>query len=225
MNLKRELEPEVMDTAEEARDYNEMDHSEVNRLFVDDLIKFSAARGVQALGDILDLGTGTALIPIELCRRMDDCRVMAIDMAIEMLELARYNVEANGFVDRITLGQVDAKKMEFEDGAFDVVISNSIIHHIPEPEQCVRELDRVTAEGGLVFVRDLARPIDEQVLESQVAIYAGDENEHSQRMFRESLHAALRLDEIRELIAPLGYEPETVQMTSDRHWTWMAIKK
>ena len=32
--LPRVLEPEVMDTAEEARDYDTMDHSEVNRRFV-----------------------------------------------------------------------------------------------------------------------------------------------------------------------------------------------
>ena len=38
MILHRVLEPEVMDTPDEARDYNEMDHSEVNRLFVDDLL-------------------------------------------------------------------------------------------------------------------------------------------------------------------------------------------
>ena len=36
--LTRILEPEVMDTAAEARDYNQMDHGDVNRLFVDDFL-------------------------------------------------------------------------------------------------------------------------------------------------------------------------------------------
>ena len=36
--LERVLEPEVMDTPAEARDYDAMDHAEVNRLFVDDLV-------------------------------------------------------------------------------------------------------------------------------------------------------------------------------------------
>ena len=36
--LTRVPEPEVMDTPEEARAYNAMDHSEVNRLFVTDLL-------------------------------------------------------------------------------------------------------------------------------------------------------------------------------------------
>jgi len=57
-----------------------------------------------------------------------------------------------------------------------------------------------------------------------VETYAGEENEHQQKMFRESLHAALSLAEIRAGVESLGFEPESVQATSDRHWTWAAIK-
>lgn len=222
MSLERVLEPEVMDTAEEARDYNDMDHAEVNRVFVTDLLATIGSPPEGESWDILDLGTGTALIPIELCQRFPACRVMAIDMAIAMLELARYNVEAAGLTERITLAQVDAKGLGFENGMFDVVISNSIVHHIPEPRTCLAEMHRVTAPGGWLFVRDLYRPGDEATLEGLVTTYAGQENEHSRQMFRESLHAALTLAEIRDLVGELGYGPETVQMNSDRHWTWAA---
>jgi hypothetical protein len=40
--LPRVLEPEVMDTPEEARDYDAMDHSAVNRVFVADFLAVSA---------------------------------------------------------------------------------------------------------------------------------------------------------------------------------------
>ncbi len=43
-------------------------------------------------------------------------------------------------------------------------------------------------------------------------------------MFAASLHAALTLAEIRQLVAKLGFQPQTVQATSDRHWTWAAWK-
>ena len=57
--LNRVLEPEVMDDRDEAIAYDAMDHELVNRLFVDDLL------GAGPIGiDCLDLGTGTALIPI-----------------------------------------------------------------------------------------------------------------------------------------------------------------
>jgi hypothetical protein len=39
-------------------------------------------------------------------------------------------------------------------------------------------------------------------------------------LFSDSLHAALTLDEVRDLVQSLGFPSETVEQTSDRHWTW-----
>lgn len=222
--LERVLEPEVMDTPEEARDYNDMDHSGVNQIFVTELLEFAAQHKIESLDDVLDLGTGTALIPIELCRRHESCRVMAIDMAVHMLDLARYNIEVAGLIERITLDQVDGKETGYEDGMFDTVISNSIIHHIPEPRSCLREMARTVSEDGIVFVRDLMRPEDDATVRQIVQTYAGDENEHSQQMFDDSLRAALSLDEIRQMVVELGFAADSVSATTDRHWTWAAIK-
>src|SRR5579871_5475245 len=69
--LPRVLEPEVMDSLEEARDYDAMDHAQVNRVFVADLLSFW-----QASGTILDVGTGTAQIPLELCARHSTVQVV-----------------------------------------------------------------------------------------------------------------------------------------------------
>lgn len=219
MALERVLEPEVMDTYEEARDYDSMDHQAVNKLFVDDLL------AVGNIGnDILDVGTGTAQIPVELCRQSEDCRIIAIDMAVHMLDLARFNIEVDGFSQRIFLQQIDAKDMLFESEMFDCVMSNSIIHHIPEPLAVLAESIRVTRPGGLLFFRDLLRPESGEEVAHLVSTYAGDENEHQRQMFDDSLRAALSLSEIRAMVSSLGFEAETVQATSDRHWTWIAIK-
>lgn len=219
MTLQRVLETEYMDTADEARDYDSMDHSGVNRIFVEDLLK------IGDLGeDILDLGTGTALIPIELCKAVDGCRVMATDMAVHMLELARYNVEVEGLTERIELAQADAKCLDFPDASFDAVISNSIIHHIPEPMSCLAEAVRVVRPGGLLFFRDLLRPDTEEQVRFLVKTYAGNENEHQQQMFDDSLRAALSLEEIQTLVDELGFNPQSVLATSDRHWTWCVRK-
>ena len=94
MALQRILEPEVMDSEQDAREYGDMTNSGANTMFVDDLLEF--ARSVYEdedgdqefeLGDVLDLGTGTALIPVELCKRHEGCRVMAVDLAATMLDL------------------------------------------------------------------------------------------------------------------------------------------
>ena len=150
---------------------------------------------------------------------------MAIDMAIHMLELARYNVEAAGLIEQITLAKVDAKAMPYSDGMFDAVVSNSIVHHIPEPVECLKEMVRVTRQdSGIIFVRDLLRPDDDETVRHLVETYAGNENAHSQQMFDDSLRAALSLEEIRELVSHFGFDPHSVQATSDRHWTWAAIR-
>lgn len=221
MSLTRVLEPEVMDTWEEARDYDRMDHSQVNQRFVAELLSAGFTGG-----DVLDVGTGTAQIPIELCRQFlgsnpsNRMRVMAIDLAVSMLELGRYNLEIAGFRESVQLARVDAKQMPYSSGMFDAVISNSIIHHIPEPIAVFRECWRVIRPGGLIFVRDLLRPADRPGVEHLVGTYAGQENSHSQEMFRASLCAALSLSEVRERVAAAGGQPQNVQPTSDRHWTW-----
>lgn len=219
MNLQRQLEPEVMDTVEDARDYNAMDHSAVNQLFVTDFLAGGFRRG-----EILDLGTGTALIPIELCRRHADCQIVAIDLATSMLELARRNIADAGLTSRIRVAQIDAKQLPFPDQTFDAVISNSIIHHLPQADSCLAETVRVTKRGGRLFLRDLLRPDSESRLSELVQTYAGHECTHSRQLFADSLRAAFALTEVRALLEPLGFEPSTVRVTSDRHWTFAAVR-
>jgi hypothetical protein len=57
-----------------------------------------------------------------------------------------------------------------------------------------------------------------------VTKYAGEATAYQRKLFSESLRAALTLEEIRSLIAGFGYEREreSVSLTSDRHWTWVA---
>ncbi len=217
--LERILEPEVMDTMDEAVDYDSMDHSQVNRQFVEDLL----AAGAEPQ-DVLDLGTGTAQIPIVLCDQCSGCRVMAVDLSIAMLEVARFNIEAAGHGDRIELRHVDAKRLSLDDATFDVVMSNSIVHHVPEPETVMAEAVRLTSPGGRLFFRDLLRPADKATLQQLVDTYTGNENQHQQKMFADSLHAALTLEEVRAIVVDLGFAADTVRATSDRHWTWSARK-
>lgn len=233
-HLPRVLEPEVMDTATEALDYDAMDHREVNTRFCDDLFAFAHARGVPAPDRILDVGTGTALIPIEVCGRAPSVTVDGIDLAEHMLALGRRNVTRAALDARIALHKLDAKRMGYADASFAGVVSNSIVHHIPEPADIFAEMWRVVAPGGVLFVRDLFRPESDALTVALVDTYAArtphDDpaivamHERQRALFDASLRAALTVDEVRALVGPLGIAPAAVQATSDRHWTLACTK-
>ena len=141
-----------------------------------------------------------------------------------MLALGRRNVEKAGLAGRIRLERVDAKHLPYGDGRFPAVISNSIVHHLSDPGTAINEAWRVTVRGGLIFFRDLFRPRNETAIRRLVETYAAGENRRQQQMLADSFCAALTVEEVRKLIAPLGVPPETVRPSSDRHWTW-AVRK
>src|SRR5690606_15541722 len=117
--MQRVLENELMDSPAEALAYDQMDHAEVNVRFVDDLLAAAGplSRGVR----IVDLGTGTAQIPIELCQRVADIEVTGIDAAESMLDVGRRNIGRAGLAERIHLVCRDAKQVPADLGLFDLV--------------------------------------------------------------------------------------------------------
>lgn len=209
--IERILEPEAMDTAQEAAEYGAMDHSAANAAFVERLL------GLGARGRMLDIGTGPAQIPVEVCRRLDDARVVAIDLAHHMLRLAAETVARAGLESRIELWHMDAKQLAFEDGSFDAVYSNTILHHVPDPRPFLSEARRVLRPGGVLLIRDLFRPETHARLEELVALHAAGANAYQRKLFGDSLHAAFTPDELRALCDAAGLTGAEIVIDSDRH--------
>lgn len=209
--MQRELEPEVMDTAEEADDYDSMDHSGPNEAFVARLFELGAR------GRMLDIGTGPGHIPVLVCERDPECTVVAIDLARHMLDHAERHRAASPHAARIELRVADAKGLDFADASFDTVFSNTILHHIPDPRPFVREAARVLRPGGVLLIRDLYRPPTPERAAELVAQHAGDATPRQQELFRASLHAALEPGELRAMVAELGLSGAEVVIDTDRH--------
>jgi ubiquinone/menaquinone biosynthesis C-methylase UbiE len=218
--ISRVLEPEAMETAEEVRQYDAMDHGLVNTRFVED---FLSAHGPCRGGEILDVGTGTARIPIALAQTDGKARILALDLSATMLEQAAVNIAAARVAHRIRCHLGDAKSLRelFGHGSFEGVVSNTIIHHIPDPEPVLAEMLRLVAPRGTLFVRDLARPNSRDEILWLAEKYAGSETAAARALFEASLGAALTLGEIRAIVKSLGRDASEVSMTSDRHWTWI----
>ena len=212
--LARTLEPEAMDSADEARAYDEMDHRDVNRRFVDD-----ARAANPDARRVLDLGAGTGLIPIELCARDAAVRVTAVDLAPAMLRRAAENVARAGVTDRVALVLCDVGALPYGPADHDLVTSNSLVHHVPDARVMFRALAKAAGDGGAVFVRDLCRPEQGHEVDALVERYAAGESALARSLFHASLHAALTVDEVRDAAEAAGLRGATVAKTSDRHWT------
>jgi ubiquinone/menaquinone biosynthesis C-methylase UbiE len=224
--IQRELETEAMDTVDEAREYDLMDHTTVNTRFVADLLEVIARLGHIDLRRrfVVDVGTGTARIPIEFCRVQSLGRVVAVDLAHEMLRVARDNVGAARLSARVALQMARATALPFRDGCSPVVVSNSLIHHLPDPVPAFRELARIVSRGGIVFVRDLFRPQTPVEVDRLVNAYAAGATAHQRQLLGDSLRAALTLDEVRGAIRDLPFAQVSLMATSDRHWTLAAVR-
>ncbi len=215
LNMKRILEPEVMDSVEEAIEYDAMDFTEVNGAFAQEAIALGSSE--QAV--VLDAGTGTARIPILICQMRPNWQVVAIDLAATMLQIASSHVHEAGLQDQIRLELVDVKRMPYKDEQFDIVVSNSLVHHLPDPLSLFRELKRVLKPNGGIFIRDLFRPYDEVTTDALVGSIGAEYNEHQKKLFRDSLHAALTIEEVKDLLSEVGLQAVEVYQSSDRHWT------
>ena len=212
--MDRILEPEVMDTWLEATAYDAMDFGSVNTAFSIDAI----ALDPHAI-KVLDVGTGTARIPILMCQQRPQYLVTGIDLAQSMLIIGQRNVAEAKLTQRIKLAQVDSKRMPYPDREFDMLLSNSLVHHLPDPASFFGEVKRIVKPGGAMLIRDLIRPENDRIVNELVAKIGADYDSHQQQLFHDSLKAALTLAEVQELIDRVGIIHVKLAQSSDLHWT------
>jgi ubiquinone/menaquinone biosynthesis C-methylase UbiE len=216
--MERILEPEVMDDREEAIEYDAMDFTEINTNFAQEAIKLT---GINAT--VLDVGTGTARIPIIISQLRPQWQIIAIDMADSMLEIGQQNILDANCQDRIKLEKIDAKNLPYTSQQFDLVISNSLIHHLSDPLSFLQEIKRVLKPDGGIFLRDLFRPDSSEIIEAMVTAIDPNFSPRQAQLFKDSLQAAFTLAEIEDLIKQAGLEKVQVYQSSERHWT--AVKQ
>lgn len=169
--MERVLEAEVMETWEEAEEYDSMDFTEVNQAFAETALEIGPKKGL-----ILDAGTGSARIPILICQQQPEWQIIGIDLSKNMLMIGERNFEKSGLKAQIKLELVDAQKMPYPEHHFEMIISNSIVHHLPNLLPFFQEVKRVLKSGGGIFVRDLLRPETIELRDEFVDKYAGNCN-------------------------------------------------
>lgn len=212
--IERILEPEVMDTWADAVDYDTMDFTEVNTAFAERAVQLGPPSGL-----VLDLGTGTARIAILILQRNPKLFIEAVDFSRNMLKLGRQNVHKAEMDGNIVLKYADAKKLQNPGNSFDFVMSNSLVHHLPDPQPFFSEVKRVAKPNAGMVIRDLVRPKNSAEFARLVELYTDGANDRQKKLFSDSLHAALSLEEVHVLLRNAGLTDLKLEQTTDRHWT------
>lgn len=204
-----------MDSWEESVEYDAMDFVEVNKAFAQRVTEL----GPPMYARVLDAGTGPAQIPVLLCQMRSQWEVIGIDLAKNMLQIGLQHVRKAGLQQQIALELLDAKQLPYQDGHFEMVVSNSLVHHLPNPLPFFREVSRVLKPNGAILIRDLIRPPDEKTLNDIVESIGVGYDTRQTQLFRDSLYAALTLDEVNQLISQADLQDVIVYQSSERHWT------
>jgi arsenite methyltransferase len=113
---------------------------------------------------VLDVGSGAGTDSLVAAQMVGPTgRVTGIDMTPEMLDKAQATAAAMG-IDNVTFLEADAERLPFDDGSFDVVISNGVIDLIPDKDAVFSEIFRVLVPGGRIQVADVTiqRPVSEE---------------------------------------------------------------
>jgi ubiquinone/menaquinone biosynthesis C-methylase UbiE len=146
---------------------------------------------------MLDVGCGTGRFAVTMAPLV--AQVVGIDLTAAMLDQAR-QLQADSKITNVEWRQADVTALPFEDGAFDIVSSKAMLHHVTSPARVITEMVRVCAATGRIIVVDLTpKP------EKAAALNAIE-------LLRDPSHArALAIDELRAIGTELGLKEIAVR--------------
>ncbi len=212
--MKRVLEPELMDDRAQALAYAQADFAEENQGFVD---RFRDYFPDWTGGHVVDLGCGPGDIPIRFVRAYPTARVTAVDASRPMLDLAEKAIAEAGVANQITLCCERFQSLAVPEQA-DALVSNSLLHHVPNPLQFWFRLKQLAKPGACILVMDLLRPESPEAAQALVDQYAADEDPILKRDFYNSLLAAFTEDDVAAQLAEMNLSRLLIDVPDDRHW-------
>ena len=202
-------EPEVMNEplqvdAYAAADFSGTDQAMVERI---SMLLQSSGASFAAQARLLDLGCGPGNITARLAKRWPSCSVLGLDAAERMIAVADDRRRAAGLSrERLRYGQA-LLPIHRADQPADLIVSNSLLHHLHDPQQLWSSLIPLASPHCLVLHRDLRRPDSEASIDRLCQCHVADAPLVLQRDYRASLHASFTLEEVKSQLqyAGLGY--------------------
>ncbi|OOP55842.1 MAG: SAM-dependent methyltransferase [Candidatus Brocadia carolinensis] len=214
--MKRIPEPELMEDEEQVRAYAGADFENVHRNFI---TLFQATFGQNDLcGYVLDLGCGHGDITMRFARAYPKCIVHGIDGSEAMIRCGNGILkEAHDIQDRVVLirGMLPASALPRR--KYDIIISNSLLHHLAMPHTLYQCIELYAISGAPVFIMDLRRPQTTGEANALVQTFVAHEPEILKRDFYNSLLAAYTIEEVGEQLQGTELAHLSVKAVGDRH--------
>lgn len=118
--------------------------------------------GWDGVGSVLDIGCGNGPLAIQIAKRFPQASVTGIDYWGKAWEYSRgvcdRNAEIEGVAGRVVFERASAASLPFDEGAFDVVVSNLVFHEVRDvrdKKELIEEALRVVRKGGWFVFQDL----------------------------------------------------------------------
>jgi ubiquinone/menaquinone biosynthesis C-methylase UbiE len=214
--MRRQLEHELISDPLHAQAYARGDFSEAHGRFVPLFRK--AFPDFNGKGWVLDLGCGTGDITLRFAQAFHGCKINGVDGSDAMLELARKVLASDPAISgHITLTKGVLPDMFLPREKYDCIISNSLLHHLHNPQILWKSILQYGSSGAPVFIVDLKRPATSAAAQRIVETYASQEDPVLKRDFFHSLLAAFEPEEIRTQLFRAGLGHFKVTEVSDRH--------
>jgi len=213
--MQRIPELELMNDEAQALAYAQANFDEPHDMFIQ--VFKDTFPEAKVSGHILDLGCGPADISIRYAQAYPDCVIDGLDGAPRMLAQGELAIQKAQLQDRINLLEGLLPGANLPRDNYDVIISNSLLHHLHEPDVLWESIKQYTVPGSRVFIMDLMRPDTEKVAREFVDLYASDEPQVLREDFYHSLCAAFLPEEIQSQLASACLSHFEVKILSDRH--------
>jgi 2-polyprenyl-3-methyl-5-hydroxy-6-metoxy-1,4-benzoquinol methylase len=217
--IERVCEPELMDGAEQAQAYAEADFSASDQAMVE---RIAVCFGSELGKRILDLGCGPGNITFRLASRYPSSQVLGVDgsgamLAIAIARLNQQQQHQNSlFSGVVSFKQALLPSLQLE-GGYDAVVSNSLLHHLHDPQVLWSTVRQLAAPGAAIYIKDLRRPADQAALDHLVATHAAGAPPVLQHDYRHSLRAAFTAYEVEDQLRQAGLEQLLVGAAEDRY--------
>jgi ubiquinone/menaquinone biosynthesis C-methylase UbiE len=148
---------------------------------------------------VLDIGTGSGLLAIELAKARPDWQIIGTDISKDMLKIARENAVKEGLGDRIDFWEYAAEALPFDSDYFALVTSNASLHLWTEPLKVFKEIARVTKPGGYCLIWDNLRVTTLNPLLRWLGWVMGM-NKAQRRLWRQAIQSSYTIGEAKALL-------------------------